>query len=72
MALFKKRTGVTQAFRDNKQLQQFVLTGVTPTGKKLGSGSYGSVEEVSPYISHRQWNNYNTRGGGGGPTGSGG
>ena len=37
---------VAQAFRNNRQLQQFVLTGVTPTGRVLGTGSYGSVEEV--------------------------
>ena len=35
-----------QAFRNNPQLQQFVLTDVTPTGRVLGTGSYGSVEEV--------------------------
>ena len=35
-----------QAFRENRELQQFVLTNVTPTGKKLGTGSFGSVEEV--------------------------
>ena len=46
MALFR-RPGVAQAFHDNRQLQQFVLTGVTPTGRVLGTGSYGSVEEVS-------------------------
>ena len=36
-----------QAFRNNCQLQQFVLTDVIPTGRVLGTGSYGSVEEVS-------------------------
>ena len=46
MALFR-RPGVAQTFRDNRQLQQFVLTGVTPTSRVLGTGSYGSVEEVS-------------------------
>lgn len=39
--------GIGQAFRNNCQLQQFVLTEVTPTGRLLGTGSYGSVEEVS-------------------------
>ena len=39
-----------QAFRNNPQLQQFVLTDVTPTGRVLGTGSYGSVEEVSLQI----------------------
>ena len=38
---------MAQAFRNNCHLQQFVLTDVTPTGKVLGTGSYGSVEEVS-------------------------
>ena len=38
---------VGQAFRHDRQLQQFILTDVTPTGKILGTGSYGSVEEVS-------------------------
>ena len=41
-----KRRGVAQAFRNNKQLQQFVLTDVTATEKVLGTGSYGSVVEV--------------------------
>ena len=38
---------VAQAFRNNHHLQQFMLTDVTLTGKALGTGSYGSVEEVS-------------------------
>ena len=42
-----RRGDVTQAFRNNRQLQQFVLPGVTTTGKLLGTGSFGSVEEVS-------------------------
>ena len=47
MSFFRRsRPGVAQAFRNNRQLQQFVLTGVTPTGRVLGTGSYGSVEEV--------------------------
>ena len=37
---------MAQAFRNNPQLQQFFLTDVTPTGRVLGTGSYGSVEEV--------------------------
>ena len=45
MAWFRRRN-VAQAFRNNTQLQQFVLTDVTPTGRVLGTGSYGSVEEV--------------------------
>ena len=47
MAFFR-RGGIAGAFRNNSQLQQFVLPGVTPTGRLLGTGSYGSVEEVSP------------------------
>ena len=46
MAFFR-RGGIAGAFRNNSQLQQFVLPGVTPTGRLLGTGSYGSVEEVS-------------------------
>ena len=38
---------VGQAFRENRELQQFVLTDVNPTGRILGTGSFGSVEEVS-------------------------
>ena len=38
---------VAQAFRRNSQLQQFILTDVSPTGNILGTGSFGSVEEVS-------------------------
>ena len=41
------RRDVSQAFRNNCQLQQFMLTNVTPTGRVLGTGSYGSVEEVN-------------------------
>ena len=41
-----RRRGMAQAFRDNQQLQQFVLTDVTATEKVLGTGSYGSVVEV--------------------------
>ena len=35
------------AFNNDQELQQFMLTEVTPTEKILGTGSYGSVEEVS-------------------------
>ena len=35
-----------QAFRNNRELQQFVLTDVTTTGRILGTGSFGAVEEV--------------------------
>ena len=41
---------VRRAFRDNRQLQQFVLPDVTPTGNVLGRGSYGLVREVSLLI----------------------
>ena len=51
VAMAFRRQGVGHAFRNNRQLQQFVLTDVTPTGKKLGTGSFGSVEEVSPLSS---------------------
>ena len=33
-------------FENNPELHRFVLTGVRPTGRKLGAGSYGSVEEL--------------------------
>ena len=36
-------TGRRQAF---SELQRFVVPGVRHTGKQLGVGSYGSVEEV--------------------------
>ena len=48
MAFFRRRD-VGQAFRNNRQLQQFVLTDVTPTGRILGTGSFGSVEEVKQF-----------------------
>ena len=35
-----------QTFRNNPELQRFVLDGVRPTGKQLGVGSYGSVMEL--------------------------
>ena len=41
-----RRRGVAQAFRNNKQLQQFILNDVTATEKVLGTGSFGSVVEV--------------------------
>ena len=47
LAMPLRRQDVGQAFRSDHQLQQFVLTGVTPTGMVLGTGSYGAVEEVS-------------------------
>ena len=56
MAFFRRHAvniDVGQAFRDNRQLQQFVLTDVTPTGRKLGTGSFGSVEEVSPSLHYQ-------------------
>ena len=34
-----RRQSVVQAFRNNQQLQQFVLTDVTATEKVLGTGS---------------------------------
>ena len=35
-----------QAFHSNPELQRFVLPEVRPTGRQLGVGSYGSVEEI--------------------------
>ena len=34
-----------RALRDNRQLARFIVEG-RATGKQLGTGSYGSVEEV--------------------------
>ena len=35
------------SFRDNPELNKFVLKGVKRTGKSLGFGSFGSVEEIT-------------------------
>ena len=35
-----------QVFQSDPALQQFVLPEVRPTGRQLGVGSYGSVEEL--------------------------
>ena len=37
---------VLQAFQNNLELQRFVLPEVQTTGRELGEGSYGSVEEL--------------------------
>ena len=52
MAFFKKREG--QAFSKDKELQPFILNGVTPTGTILGTGSFGSVEEVNIF-GYKTW-----------------
>ena len=38
--------GRRKAFQNNPKLQRFVLPGVRQTGRQLGMGSYGSVEEL--------------------------
>ena len=38
--------GRRKAFQNNPELQRFVLHRVRPTGRQLGVGSYGSVEEL--------------------------
>ena len=38
--------GRRRAFQSNPELQQFLIPDVRPTGKQLGVGSYGSVEEL--------------------------
>ena len=48
MAFFR-RQNLGQAFRNSQQLQQFVLPNVARTGRILGTGSFGTVEEVSLY-----------------------
>ena len=35
-----------QDFEGDDELQQFILPVARPTGKRLGVGSYGSVEEL--------------------------
>ena len=34
------------AFQNDRELQRFVIPGVRPTGRQLGVGSYGTVEEL--------------------------
>ena len=46
MAL-EQRENIPHLFQSDQELQKLLLTGVKPTGKSLGSGSFGSVEEVS-------------------------
>ena len=38
--------GTRQVFQNNPELQEFILPDVRLTGKQLGVGSYGSVEEL--------------------------
>ena len=38
--------GRRQAFQNNPELQRFVLPRVRSTGRQLGVGFYGSVEEL--------------------------
>ena len=40
---------MAEAFGKNTQLQQFILTGVVTTGNVLGTGFFGSVEDVSHF-----------------------
>ena len=47
---FSMRPDVEKAFKSDDQLLPFLLSDVTPTGKILGTGSYGSVEEVSQLV----------------------
>ncbi len=44
---FRRKPDVGQAFRDDLDLRHFILRDVTPSGRVLGTGYYGSVEEVS-------------------------
>ena len=41
-----KMADTRRAFQNSPELQRFVLHGVRPTGRQLGVGSYGSVEEL--------------------------
>ncbi len=42
-----RRQGWSRTFRRDSKLQRYFLDRVVPTGKILGTGSYGSVLEVS-------------------------
>jgi hypothetical protein len=42
------KSAIAGAFRSDPELKEFVLQGLTLSGRELGAGSYGSVEEVSP------------------------
>ncbi len=42
-----RRPGWSRTFRKDSKLRQYFLDQVVPTGKTLGTGSYGSVLEVS-------------------------
>ncbi len=42
-----RRPGWSRSFKKDSKLQQYFLDQVMPTGKTLGTGSYGSVLEVS-------------------------
>jgi len=46
MAVAGQAHAIEVNFRDIPELQQFVVANVQPTGKELGVGAYGSVEEV--------------------------
>ncbi len=41
------KPGRSRIFKKDSKLQQYFLEQVIPTGKTLGTGSYGSVLEVS-------------------------
>ena len=42
----RRLTDLSRTFRRDPLLREFYLDGVSPTGKALGVGSYGSVIEV--------------------------
>ena len=46
MAVAEQAHAMEVDFQDIPELQQFVVANVQPTGKELGTGAYGSVEEV--------------------------
>ncbi len=49
-----RRRGWSRTFRRDSKLQQYFLDQVVPTGKTLGTGSYGSVLEVSSNLAARR------------------
>ena len=46
MAMAEQAHALELDFRDIPELQQFVIDSVQPTGRELGIGAFGSVEEV--------------------------
>jgi len=54
VGLVAEMAGRRQVFQGSPELQRFVLPKVRPTGRQLGVGSYGSVEEVDSTLTLAQ------------------